>query len=80
MENIDQRILCEIFNEMNSSMKENGNIKEEIDRLKEEIDRIKEEKKLEIDLIRVEQQEEAELQFHFISKERFRQYLYFIYV
>ncbi|XP_071135364.1 uncharacterized protein [Mytilus edulis] len=73
MENIDQRILCEIFNEMNSSMKENGNIKEEIDRLKKEIDRIKEEKKLEIDLIRVEQQEEAELQFHFISKERFQQ-------
>ncbi|CAC5370655.1 unnamed protein product [Mytilus coruscus] len=65
---------------MHSSMKEIGDLKEEFDRLKEEFDRLKEEfdrlkeeKKLEIDLLRVEQQEEAELQFLCMSKENLQQ-------
>lgn len=73
LENRDQRILCEIFNEMNSSMREIGNLKEDINKLKEE-------KKLETDLRRIEQQEEAELEFLCISEKNKRQYLYFIYV
>lgn len=72
IENSDQRIFYEIFNEMHSSMKERENFKEEFEKLKEE-------NKLKIDFLRVEQQEEAELGNLYRSKEDFRQY-YFLFI
>ncbi|CAG2188191.1 unnamed protein product [Mytilus edulis] len=66
IENSDQRIFYEIFNEMHSSMKERENLKEEFEKLKEE-------NKLKIDFLRVEQQEEAELGNLYRSKEDFQQ-------
>lgn len=67
-ENSDQRVFIEILNEMQISRKETENLKEEIDRLKEE-------QKLEIDLLRVQHQEEAELQDSYFHKEDFSKYL-----
>ncbi|VDI52620.1 Hypothetical predicted protein [Mytilus galloprovincialis] len=66
IENSDQSVFIEILNEMQISRKETENLKEENDRLKED-------KKLEIDLLRVQHQEEAELQDSYFHKEEFKQ-------
>lgn len=68
IENSDQRVFSEILNEMQCSRRETEHLKKEINRLKEE-------NKMEIDLLRVEHQEEAELQYSYFHTEEFSKYL-----
>lgn len=62
LEKSGERIICEIFNEMQIS-------KKEIEDIKEEMLRLKEKHSLEVDLARAEQQEEAELERLHIRKD-----------